>query len=43
MNEEYQAAIGILVGVPDDKTSATIEEAYEDLFSTEKNCIVILL
>jgi hypothetical protein len=43
MNEEYQAAIGILVGVPDDKTSASIEEACEDLFSTEKNCIVILL
>ena len=43
MNEEYQAAIGILVGVPDDETSATIEEAYEDLLRTEKNCIIILL
>ena len=43
MNEEYQAAIGILVGVPDDETSAKIEEAYEDLLSTEKNCIIILL
>jgi hypothetical protein len=43
MNEEYQAAIGILVGVPDDKTSAMIGKAYEDLFSADKNCIVILL
>jgi hypothetical protein len=42
MNEEYQAAIGILVGVPDD-ASATIEATYESLFGGAKNCIVILL
>jgi hypothetical protein len=43
MHKEYQAAIGIMVGVPNDEASAMIEEACEDLFSTEENCIVILL
>jgi len=43
MHKEYNSAIGILVGVPDDTASAMIEEACEVFFGSEENCIVILL
>ena len=43
MHKEFASAIGILVGVPDESTAAKIEEAYQNFFNKEENCIVILL
>ena len=43
MHEEYDSAIGILLGVADNETAAMVEEACDDLLVTEKNCIVMLL
>jgi hypothetical protein len=43
MHAEYNAAIGILFGVSDEKTAATINNAYERTFIADEDCIVMLM
>jgi hypothetical protein len=42
MLDQYEAAIGILLGVSDEGTASMIAEAC-DIILSEKNCVVILL
>ena len=43
MHQEYQAAIGILLGTPDEETAKKVEDACGSLLMTEKNCVVLLI
>jgi len=43
MRQEFNSAIGILLGVPDEETAAKVEEAYESILTTDEDCVVLLM
>ena len=43
MHQEFNSAIGILLGIPDEETAAKVEEAYQSLLASEEDCIVLLM
>jgi hypothetical protein len=42
MRQEYDSAIGILLGIPDEESAAKVEEAYESLLRNDADCVIIL-
>jgi hypothetical protein len=43
MHREFNSAIGILLGIPDEEIAAKVDDAYESLLTTEKDCVVLLM
>ena len=43
MRQEFDSAIGILLGVPDEETAAKVVEAYESILTTDEDCVVLLM
>ena len=43
MHQEFDTAIGIFLGVPDEETAAKVEEAYQSLLANEEDCVVLLM
>jgi hypothetical protein len=43
MHQEFKSSIGILIGVPDEKTSGVIEEECSSLLNMDEDCVVLLL
>ncbi len=43
MRQEFNSAIGILIGVPDEEIATKVQEAYEGLLTTDEDCVVLLI
>lgn len=43
MHQEFNSAIGILLGVPNEEIATEVEDAYCSLLSDEDDCVVLLL
>jgi hypothetical protein len=43
MRQEFNSAIGIFIGIPDEETAAKVEEAYEGMLTADEDCIILLL
>ena len=43
MRQEFNSAIGIFLGIPDEETSAKVEEAFESVLTADEDCIILLM
>lgn len=43
MRQEFNFAIGIFLGIPDEETVAKVEEAYESMLTADEDCVVLLM
>jgi len=43
MHQEFNCAIGLLLGVPDEETAAKVEEAYRSLMISDEDCVLLLI
>ncbi len=43
MRQEFNSAIGIFLGIPDEETATKVEEAYEGMLTSEEDCVVLLM
>jgi hypothetical protein len=43
MHEVFKSAIGIMIGVPDEKTSSLIEDVCSSLLKMNEDCVIILI
>jgi hypothetical protein len=43
MHQEFNSAIGIFLGVPNEEIAAKVEEAFESLLICDDDCIILLM
>jgi len=43
MHQEFNSAIGILLGVPNEDVAADVQEIYDGLFANEEDCVILLI
>jgi AmiR/NasT family two-component response regulator len=43
MRQEFNSAIGIFLGIPDEAIAAKVEEAYEGMMMADEDCVVLLM